>query len=44
MKEKNPKLKLIKVLKFMSKTKLSHFVLSITFDDKFEDHVLIFYS
>ena len=37
------KLKIVKVMKFTFKTRSGHFLLSITFNDKFEDLILVFY-
>ena len=37
------KFKIFKVVKFMAKTRVSHLLLSITFNEEFEDLILAFY-
>ena len=38
------KFKIIKVMKFTSKTKFKHLLLNITFNDTFKDLILVFYT
>ena len=41
--KRNSNFKIFKVIKSMSQTKISHYLLSSTFNDKFKDLILIFY-
>ena len=41
--KRNSNFKIFKVIKSMSQTKISHYLLSSTFNDKFRDLILLFY-